>query len=188
MALHEHPILPSTTSVVLLAYIYYYQASLLRLARLSILSPYTIAICIHSCFLHGILVRQQFHLNKVCALRPAEIRAMHVSTAKFVQFIRPTQWDMMSDALFRQDLLYVKQPNGGHATPTPTPREAPNMGEQVLWIHGMCQSGRQLGGIDHLAQGSQQGCCQTQRYVMYITTRVLIYKARRLVRFPQLRQ
>ena len=68
--------------------------TLLRLAWLSILSPYTIAICMHSCFLHDILVRQQFRLNKgytsPTALRPAEIRAVHVTTANFVQFIRPT--------------------------------------------------------------------------------------------------
>jgi len=40
-------------------------------------------------------------------------------------------------------------------TPTPTPSEAPNTGGgggQVLWLHGMCQSGRQLGGIDHPTQ------------------------------------
>jgi len=62
---------------------------MLRLAWLNILPPYTIAICMHSCFLHGILVRQQFHLNKgytsPTALRPAEICAVHVRTAKFVQ-------------------------------------------------------------------------------------------------------
>ena len=61
---------------------------MLRLACISILSPYTIAIRMYSCFLHGILVRQRFHLNKgytsPTALRPAEIRAVHVSTAKFV--------------------------------------------------------------------------------------------------------
>ena len=48
----------------------------------------------HSCFLNGTLVRQQFHLNKgytsPTVLRPAEIRAVHVSTAKFVHIIRST--------------------------------------------------------------------------------------------------
>jgi len=63
---------------------------MLRLAWLSILLYHcNLYVCMYSCFLHGILVRRQFHLNKgytsPTALRPAEIRAVHVSTAKFVQ-------------------------------------------------------------------------------------------------------
>jgi len=49
---------------------------------------YTIAICMHSCFLRGILTRQQFRLNKgylssYCSTTGG-VRAVHVSTAKFI--------------------------------------------------------------------------------------------------------
>jgi len=56
MALHEHPTLFSLR--LLLLGLYYH------------LSPYTIAICMCSCFLHGIVVRQGTH--HPTALRPAE--------------------------------------------------------------------------------------------------------------------
>ena len=74
MALHEHPTLFSLS--LLLLGLYYH------------LSPYTIAICMCSCFLHGIMVRQQFHLNRGyssphCSTTGG-VRAVHVSTAKFI--------------------------------------------------------------------------------------------------------
>jgi len=63
MALHEHPTLCFSLRLLLLG-LYYH------------LSSYTIAICMYICFGHGIVIRQQFHLNKgytsPTALRPAE--------------------------------------------------------------------------------------------------------------------
>ena len=82
MALHEHPTFycwPTSTTI-----------------RLVLSFPsYTIAICMCSCFTHGIVIIQQFHLNKgysssyYCSTAGGA-RAVHVSTAKFIQFIRPT--------------------------------------------------------------------------------------------------
>ena len=74
MALLEHPTLcyqPTSTTTRLV-------------------SSYTIAICMYSCFGRGIVISQQFHLNKgylssYCSTTGG-VRAVHVSTAKFIQF------------------------------------------------------------------------------------------------------
>ena len=82
MALYEHPTsfyLPTSTSIRLIPSF----------------QSYTIAICMYSCFGRGIVIAQQFHLNKgysssyYCSTAGG-VRAVHVSTAKFIQFIRPT--------------------------------------------------------------------------------------------------
>ena len=79
MALHEHPTFyywPTSTSI-----------------RLALSFPsYIIAICMRSCLVHGIVIIQQFHLNKgytssyYCSTAGGA-RAVHVSTAKFIQIL-----------------------------------------------------------------------------------------------------
>jgi len=81
MALHEHPTVysqpTSTTTKLVLPF-----------------TSYTIVICMCSYCVRGIVTVQQFHLNKgytssYCSTTGG-VRAVHVSTAKFIQFIRPT--------------------------------------------------------------------------------------------------
>ena len=82
MALHEHPTL-------------YHQPTSTTIRLVLPFTSYTIVICIHSYCIRGIVIIQQFHLNKGCTSSyycstAGGVRAVHVSTAKFIQFIRPT--------------------------------------------------------------------------------------------------